>query len=394
MATRTKILYVTTALSSPLHTGCAIRTLNISGQLNQFADVAMLAVSRVFAQDSVQYAKEQFERFEQIKLLNYDNLPSVRGSFLKKWHMHWPSSRGLQADLQGQRLFENLVNQHDVVWFHTLGAAFPFRLRRFPRSVMDLDDLNMCKYDLRSQQDQALRLRLSARVQAFKWKRHELNALREYDRVVVCSQNDKDFLGGDGKICIVPNGFTRPEVDPVWTPPDPLRLGFIGTLGYGPNADGLRWFRDQVWPKIRQQQPEMKLRIVGSLPQPQYRVDADGFEYLGYIQDPTDEIRSWSAMVVPIPYGGGTRIKIIEAFSRMCPVVSTAVGAHGIAAEHQQHLLLADTAEDFARSCLELSNRPQTAKQLTAAAWQLFSESYTWDRIGRMAQRIVQDLVR
>ncbi|MHC4525720.1 MAG: glycosyltransferase family protein, partial [Planctomycetota bacterium] len=215
-----------------------------------------------------------------------------------KWHMHWPQSQGVQASKSDQTLFGNLVKEHDIVWFHTIGASGPFNVKRLSNSVMDLDDLNQCKHEQQAKVQPTLRLRFSAKLQAYKWKRHEQSVFKRFDRIVVCSQQDKNFLSGGDETFIIPNGYTKPENTPDWTEPDPLRIGFIGLLSYGPNRAGLVWFRDTVWPMIRQQKPQMRLRIIGTLPSKKDYVEADGFEYTGYLDDTTEEMKTWSSMVV------------------------------------------------------------------------------------------------
>jgi glycosyltransferase involved in cell wall biosynthesis len=253
---------------------------------------------------------------------------------------------------------------------------------------MDLDDLNHCKYQLRSEYDPTLRLRLSSKVQAFQWKRRAYAALGHYDTVVVCSQQDKDYLGA-ANTQVVPNGFVRPTQKPQRSYLKSDILGFIGELRYQPNHAGLVWFRDNVWPLIRKDNPQVRLRIIGILPAEKDRVKADGFEYLGFVPDPAEEIDSWGAMVVPLTYGGGTRIKIIEAFTKMCPVVSTSIGAYGIQAQDGQHILLADSPEDFSADCMKLTQQPQLAKELAENGWQLFIEKYDWDVIGVSIREIL-----
>jgi glycosyltransferase involved in cell wall biosynthesis len=369
-----------------------IRTSNVFRQLSKGTNATLLAVSHNFDPDSVDMCEKEFDAFSRIDLKPYTAFPDRRGRFLKKWHMHWPLSQGIQADEDGQRMFSELAQQHDVVWFHTLGAAQPFKDQPLPCSVMDLDDLNHCKYDLRSRHDANFRFRCSAKVQAYKWKRHEFDALKKYDIVVVCSEDDQRYLQTEN-IRVIPNGFTLPQQEPAWTKPDPNRLGFIGVLGYGPNYDGLVWFRDKVWPIIRKQSPQMKLRIIGSLPPEKYYVKADGFEYLGYVEDTTDEMNSWSSMIVPIPYGGGTRIKILDAFSKKCPVIATPIGAHGIQGMHREHLLMTESPDEFAKYCLDLSSQPEQGKSLAEAGWKLFQEKYSWDVIGKSIRDIVSKVV-
>lgn len=351
----------------------------------------MLAVSHRFDQESVQLCSSEFRSFYQVLLGWYEE--TLWGAVKLKWDMHWPFSCGIQADAAGQKLFADLLRGNDIVWFHTLEAAFPFSKHSLPcPSVMDLDDINQLKYTLRSRWDSNFRFRCSAAVQALKWKRHESDALKRYTLVAVCSENDRRYLNA-ANVRVIPNGFTLPSQKPVWTAPDPYRLGFIGTLGYGPNYDGLVWFRDKVWPHIRSRKPQMELRIIGSPPPPQYCVAADGFMHLGYIEDPADEIKSWSAMIVPIPYGGGTRIKILEAFSRMCPVVATSVGAQGLEISDGKDIFLADDPRRFADCCLELSENPEKGRLLTQGGWELFEQKYTWDKIALQVRRIVEEAI-
>lgn len=384
------ILYVTTALLSYPHTGCMLRTFNIARQLSKVGRVTMLGVSHRFDPGAVSLCRKEFAALHLIELPSYAGMPKPWGELRRKWDMHWPFAAGLKADAAGQALYSRLLGENDLVWFHTLGAALPFNAPPPAASVMDLDDLNHCKYDLRAQQDAALRFRCSARVQSLKWKRHEFKSLNQYGTVVVCSDEDKRYLAADN-VRTVPNGFTSPPAKPVRPAADPDRLGFIGTLGYGPNYKGLLWFRENVWPRILRQNPRMRLRLVGSPPPEQYRVEAEGFESLGYVENPDREIETWSAMIVPILYGGGTRIKIVEAFSKLCPVVATPTGAHGIHAAAGADLLLAADPETFADCCLDLSAHPEKGRALAESAWRLFTERYTWDRIGQAVIAIARE---
>lgn len=389
-----KILYVTKALKAPPHAGCMQRTANIMRQLGKCGETTMLAVSSQFDPDSIALCENEFSRFHQISLKPYAGLPSHSGELVRKFHMHWPTNCGIRADSGGQELFRRLSDRHDVVWFHTLGAAQPFDVPHTARTVMDLDDLNHCKYEQSALCQTNLRFRLSAKIQAYKWRRLEFEARARYNAVVVCSEQDKELLGGGNTVFVVPNGFNMPVRKAESTIPDSGRLGFIGHLEYGPNRDGLIWFRDSIWPLILREKPDMRLRIVGRFPQEQNVVSADGFDYLGFVEDPTDEMRTWSAMVVPIPYGGGTRIKILDAFSKRCPVVSSFVGAYGIQAVHDKHFLLTDEPKQFAQYCLTLSNEIETGRRLAKEGWDLFCEKYTWDKIGCSIAATVDAVMR
>jgi glycosyltransferase involved in cell wall biosynthesis len=258
---------------------------------------------------------------------------------------------------------------------------------------MDLDDLRDRYYEQYAGLIQSSRFKWSAKVQAYKWKKHQNDALKTFDRIVVCSEDDKTHLGQSDQVRVIPNGYISPTENPTWTTPDSNRLGFIGLLTYPPNHDGLVWFRDTVWPLIRKEKPDATLRIIGKRSIPERSIEGEGFEYLGFLNETTDEMKTWSAMVVPITYGGGTRLKILDAFSKMIPVVSTSIGAHGNKAENGKHILVVDDPEKFAAHCIELLNSNEKGRALVQEAWRLFSEYYSWDVIGMSLKKIIEELI-
>ncbi|BFU93234.1 MAG: hypothetical protein NTAFB01_44210 [Nitrospira sp.] len=118
-------------------------------------------------------------------------------------------------------------------------------------------------------------------------------------------------------------------------------------------------------------------------------------EGLGFVDDPTSEIATWSAMIVPIRTGGGTRIKIAEAFSRKCPVVSTSQGAFGYQVVDGEDLLLADSAEEFAAACVLLVQHGYLGRKMSETAWKKYLNNWTWDSIGEsVANAVKQCLTR
>jgi glycosyltransferase involved in cell wall biosynthesis len=102
---------------------------------------------------------------------------------------------------------------------------------------------------------------------------------------------------------------------------------------------------------------------------------------LGWVEDVSAEIATWSLMIVPVRVGGGTRIKIIEGFSRKCPVVATTVGAFGYDIKSREEILLADPPEAFAEACLSLLRDPELGRQMAGRAWRKYLENWTWTAI-------------
>jgi len=214
--------------------------------------------------------------------------------------------------------------------------------------------------------------------------------LPRFDRVFVCSERDKKVVEDD---C----GYRRVEVVPnvVRIPSEPkgragdarFRLLFVGTLGYYPNGDAVSYFCDSVLPLIRRAGKRRFLVTIvgGGLPAPLARAMSrvPEVELRGYVTDLAPVYADSDAVIVPIRAGGGTRIKVLEAFSYRRPVVSTSAGAEGIAARDGEHLLIGDTAEAFARGCVRLMTDPELRMRLAESAFDLVRTSHTLEAMRR-----------
>jgi glycosyltransferase involved in cell wall biosynthesis len=158
-----------------------------------------------------------------------------------------------------------------------------------------------------------------------------------------------------------------------------------------PNKDGAKWFIRDVWPGIKREFPGAQLRLVGRGSEGELTKLGPDITGLGWLADPGDEIASWSAMIVPIQVGAGTRVKVAEGFARRCPVVATTIGAFGYDAENGRELLLADRPADFASACLRLLREPEFGQALAARAHQRFLERWTWDSFESTVGTVVQE---
>ncbi|MCH9021986.1 MAG: glycosyltransferase [Planctomycetes bacterium] len=107
----------------------------------------------------------------------------------------------------------------------------------------------------------------------------------------------------------------------------------------------------------------------------------------------SEEFSTWSGMIVPMRYGGGTRIKIIEAFSRNCPVISTVQGAYGLEVSADRDILLAEEPDVFAQGCVRLLEDRRFGCELAESGWKLFRAKYTWEVIGRSIREAVRECV-
>jgi glycosyltransferase involved in cell wall biosynthesis len=156
-------------------------------------------------------------------------------------------------------------------------------------------------------------------------------------------------------------------------------LLFVGFMRYGPNIDAVRFLHREIVPILRSACREpFTLSLVGMNP-PAWMRDLGrepGIEVTGRVDSVEPYYRRAAIAVCPIRYGGGTRIKILEAMSFGRPVVATTVGAEGIDAEPGRDILIADTPRAFAEACLGLLRDPALRESIGASGRALVERSY------------------
>jgi glycosyltransferase involved in cell wall biosynthesis len=236
-----------------------------------------------------------------------------------------------------------------------------------------------------------------AAEQADHWLRQTRNKLtlyklRSYFRTLlpnfsfstVVSETEKKYLANlvpnYQSIEVIPNGVNLASYENVQEKPQPGSMIFSGALTFAPNYHAMKWFTEQVFPLVLKANPEVQLTITGDHAGLGLANDRNVI-FAGYVDDIRPLIASSWISLAPILSGGGTRLKILEAFGLQTPVVATSKGAQGLEVRHEKHLLIADTVESFAEQTIRLLNDSELRYELVSNALQLVRERYDWDVI-------------
>jgi glycosyltransferase involved in cell wall biosynthesis len=281
----------------------------------------------------------------------------------------------------------------DLIWCQKLSSIQMLPPSPGARVIVDLDDVEHRKLhaQLELWKDPPHMLPLYW-FEFFKLKKLERSLRKLPYEFAVCSEIDRKVIGRDASAWVIPNGIDIPAA-PASSDPDKSdpTLLFVGLMSYEPNADAALFFAQRVLPLIQRQVPAVKFLIVGRDPTLPIRQLHNGKSIFvtGTVPDVSEYLLKSSVVVVPLRFGGGTRIKILEALAHRKAVVSTTIGAEGIEAQPGKHLLRADSAEDFAQACtLALKDRC-LRNRLGEAGFELVRDRYQWKGIERMIGEIV-----
>ncbi len=224
-------------------------------------------------------------------------------------------------------------------------------------------------------------------IQAQRVRELERHVCEQVDYVIAVSEADAHLLRElDCKtpVAVVPNGISSGLYDKSASKPvdlEPPALVFTGKMDYRPNVDATLWFAQAVLPLIRKELPNAHFYVVGQ--SPHQRLDvlraSPGIIITGLVPEILPYLQAANVFVVPLRMGSGTRLKVLEAMACECAIVSTRIGAQGLTITDAQELILADTAEEFARAAISLHRDPDMAAALGQKARDFVTANYDWE---------------
>ncbi len=208
----------------------------------------------------------------------------------------------------------------------------------------------------------------------------ERRLLPQFSGILVASSADADRIRDAAprvRTVVYPNALPRME-RPART--DDNAIIFTGNMEYAPNANAVAWFARDIWPELRRSCPGLVWRIAGKhADRLRSIVSGDGrIELIPRMEDPGAELARARVAVVPLLAGSGTRFKILEAWAAGTPVISTAIGAEGLAAEHGKNILIADSAGKMRETIVSLLASEIRRSEIGDAGRALYEERYIW----------------
>ena len=169
-------------------------------------------------------------------------------------------------------------------------------------------------------------------------------------------------------------------------------LLYVGTLTWEPNVDGLLWFISECWDQVRDKFPDAQLTIIGKNPDPRLTeqvMHAQNIELTGFVEDLEPYFMRSRVNIVPLRFGSGIKVKIINGLYRGIPMVTTPIGIESIDVTPNQDILLADSASEFASQVNLLLADSQRCQELAKRGRETASEKYTWQAIYRMLSEVL-----
>lgn len=390
------ILYVCHRFPFPPKRGGKIRPFNMIRHLqqNHRVTVCSLARSAAEAEEGCGIAPH-CTHFEMAQVSN----PVQALRMVARLPLATPSSMGFFWSPELKQKIDALLarEKFDLIFVHCSSVAqYVEDVQGIPK-ILDFGDMDSQKW-LEYVHYKPFPLSLGYALEGRKMERAEKRLARKFDLCTATTRAEwqtlEDFQTGAATDWF-PNGVDADFFKPDGEGYDADTISFIGRMDYYPNQEAMFRFCAEVWPRLREKRAQMKLLIVGADPIPavQKLGELPGVTVTGSVPDVRPFVLRSAAMVAPLKIARGTQNKILEAMAMGVPVVSSRTAAGGVDAVAGEHLLVADTADEYVAAILRICDDADERARLAEQGRARMLSHHAWPESMRRLDAIIERCV-
>ncbi len=361
-----RILQLSKKFTFPAKDGESIAVNNLGKALSDLGcEVSLLAMNTSKHYGSTETPSDEGAFYKETHFVDVDNRLSVWGAFSNLFSEEsYHIQRFVSKDYENKLIELLKENTYDVIQLETLYLA-PYidTIRKYSKAkvVMRSHNVEYEIWERIAKNTSFLPKRKYIEHLTEKLKRFEASVMDKYDLLLAITQRDLTTYresGYMGNAINVPIGIdSRRYIPNILAYKEPLTLGFIGSLDWMPNIEGLTWFLENIWEEVLEEFPCLSFHIAGRNT-PKWLKDSSYRNVMvhGEVESAKAFMNQHSVMVVPLTSGGGMRVKILEGMALGRVVLSTTIGIEGIHAAQGKNAFITDTVEEFKdaiRACLE-----------------------------------------
>ena len=385
-----RVLMISPQIPWPLNMGSKIRIYHVLQELARAGyEVSLLALAfEPYVQEDLEALKPYCVDFNVITVQNRSRTRAALKALLS--FKPYGVAKFENPEFK-QAVAEALQRAYDILWVHFMEtlAHVPqlcFRERR-PLVVLDQHNADERFWETFAREGLPW-VRFFAKFNLWQLRRFQASVLKQVDVILSVSKEDADFtqarlVNPATQVWVVPNGVDTEKLRPPDIAERKNRIIFCGAMDVLMNIDAVNWFAYRMLPRVREAVPDAEFWIVGRDPTPKVKALASlpGVRVTGQVEDVRPYYAEAKVAVAPFRYGGGTKLKVLEAMALGVPVVATPIGCHGIEAASGKHLFKEENEKAFAERVVNLLQEENLRLQMAMEARRLVEERYSWHSI-------------
>jgi len=393
-----RVLVLTAKAIWPLLGGAEIRNFNLMKETSKYHDVYLL--SFLLGRND----RDNFPGLEPYckKVIGIDLIRP-------KWKRMYKAARSLSgsrpfiiSEYHQREMSETVARvieeeKIDVVHAHFLHVGQYASRKGRAAFVYDAHNLEHVLWERFSRIQSNPLMRSFARRQLPKFVAWQQNVARLSEKIVTLSDDDKEEylrIAPYADVTTVPNGADIDFFKPLDIETEENSIIYFANFGWPPQDDAAIYFHNDILPLVRKEIPGAKLYLVGKTPPEAVRdLACDDVVVTGFVEDIREYIQRAAVVVLPLRVGAGTKHRVFQSLAMQKPLVTTSVGAEGIALEHGKTARITDDTEEFARHTIELLKNPELRRKMGEDGRRLIVENYDWRSNYKILEKVFEEAV-
>lgn len=396
------ILFLSHRVPYPPNKGEKIRTFNQLKHLHEKGHKISVCAPLEQAEDS-EYFKHLSQEFcEQVKFSPLSNKPLrlikglLMGKALSVANFYTGSLQQQFDKLIQQSSFDAIICTSSAMAEYIYNSQTLTSLKIKPQLLMDFMDLDSDKWKQYSNSSN-IPMKWIYQREAKLLGRFEAQITHDFAASFFIADAEVELFKkqcqNHGQVLTMGNGMDTTLFTPSNTPPNnenPVFL-FTGVMDYKPNIDAVVWFVETIWEGIIKQYPKARFIIAGMNPIKAVSelTKIQGVEVTGFVDDILPYYHESDYFVAPFRIARGVQNKVLQAFSCGLPVISTPMGAEGIACQENKHLLLANNRDEFLGCVNLLESNKNLQQEIRSNALALISSHYSWQGMMQVLDNVL-----
>lgn len=424
-----KLLILTPYIPYPINSGGNLLFFQLVDRMRKYADISIILRVRKSQESDVLALKKLWDNVTFHLFRENESKDSEKLSYKYDLMKRWSESFDRKIKRKRNSLDTDFVRQHSVASYNNSDFYKPQDqdYLSFVDSILKQNDFDLVQVDFFEMIDviniiprelkkvfihhelryvrSKCELKLFQNITATDTymhnysKAYELQHLQFYDGIVCLTDVDKQKLIEENleesKLYVSP---AIVDVKTKGLPEDyqfENKLVYLGGSDHFPNYDAVNWFLNTCWNQIHMKNPSLEFHIIGlwkSKVARQYEKSYPGVKFRGFVDDLAQELKD-AIMLVPLRIGSGVRMKILEAISLGCPVISSDIGAEGIGLKNKESVLYANTSTEWLEAIEMLAMNDTLCKQIREGAYAKLLERKSPDELAKIRLDIYKSVL-
>ena len=392
-----KILFLTPTLPFPAVSGGVIKSNKV---IHFLSDKYELSIACLLKNDDAIHAADFLKTIQLTDFISVElNVPRTAKNLILSNLQGIPLNLYRNKSTAFKEKINAVIYQYDVVFcdhyvmFQYIPAGYKGKI------ILHEHNCEYLIWKRYSAIEENLLKRIALLNQAYRIKKYEqeickkatviLAAPNDIDELVKIGADKTKFLEtyhlGDDNLLNEPNlNFDKTE----------KALLYIGTLSWEANIDGLVWFYNEIWQKIKQQHPDIKLYIVGKKPDARLKAMAEkdaAIILTGFVEDVEPYLQKARLFITPLRFGSGIKVKVVNALYRGIPCVTTSIGTEGLKVKDGEHIFIKDNPTAYAEAINLLLTNKEIWEKISTNSREIARQYYTWNYVLENIQKAIEE---